>query len=124
MDTLRASARADMAEKSSARASKAAAQNAQHANANGTIAAPAEKQEPPAPPPPVHTHHEGSFQLTLSASLSPSEVQAQMGTQQHAPPAPSPWAAAGGRAYAPEQLQHQSFLRTPQIVGGGQASPR
>ncbi|KAJ6507975.1 hypothetical protein C8R47DRAFT_1100181 [Mycena vitilis] len=116
MDTLRASARADIAEKSGSRGNKAAA-----------AAAPSAEPPPPPPPPAPPAHHEGSFQLTLSASLSPSEVQAQM---QHAPPPPpqsaaSVWATGGvQRAYAPEQLQHQSFLRTPQLVGGGQASPR
>ncbi|KAJ7707546.1 hypothetical protein B0H17DRAFT_1156169 [Mycena rosella] len=110
MDTLRASARADMAQKASNKAS-----GRKHAPAP----VPEAPQDPPPPPPPP-AHHEGSFQLTLAA-LSPSEVQAQMG---HAPPpAPAPaWASGAQRAYAPEQLQHQSFMRTPQIAG--QASPR
>ncbi|KAJ6531956.1 hypothetical protein B0H19DRAFT_1214221 [Mycena capillaripes] len=123
MDTLRASARADMAEKSSARANKqAAAQAAAAASASASASTQGQaQQDAPPPPPPPPAHHEGSFQLTLSsASLSPSEVQAQMA---HAPPPPPPQPWAAQRAYAPEQLQHQSFLRTPQIVGG-QASPR
>jgi hypothetical protein len=113
MDTLRASARADMAQKT---ASKSLGRGKQ---APAAVPPASDTQDPTVPPP---AHHEGSFQLTL-ASLSPSEVQAQMG---HAPPPPPPppaWGANGAqRAYAPEQLQHQSFIRTPQTVG--QTSPR
>ncbi|KAJ7031416.1 GATA-4/5/6 transcription factor [Mycena alexandri] len=125
MDTLRASARADQAEKSSARANKqaaAAANKASFSASNAATAAASDSAQPPPPPPPL-SHHEGSFQLTLAPSLSPSEVQAQMGARAHVPPPPPPTAWATQRAYAPEQLQHQSFLRTPQVVGG-QASPR
>ncbi|KAJ7158601.1 GATA-4/5/6 transcription factor [Mycena filopes] len=122
MDTLRASARADQAEKSSARANKAAAAAGGNASSSSKTAA-SNSTQPPAPPPPL-SHHEGSFQLTLAPSLSPSEVQAQMGARAHVPPPPPPTAWATQRAYAPEQLQHQSFLRTSQAVGGGQASPR
>jgi hypothetical protein len=133
MDTLRASARAEQGEKSSR---KAAQQQHQHpppppapSESGGQAPDPA-----PLPPPPVMTtqaHHEGSFQLTLATTttLSPSEVQAQMHAQPPPPPPPTTaitWATQG---YAPQQLelqhQHQSsFLRTPQIVGPGQASPR
>ncbi|KAJ7773459.1 GATA-4/5/6 transcription factor [Mycena metata] len=124
MDTLRASARADQAEKSSARANKqaAAANKASFNSGSSNGAAASDSAQPPPPPPPL-SHHEGSFQLTLAPSLSPSEVQAQMGARAHVPPPPPPTAWAPQRAYAPEQLQHQSFLRTPQVVGG-QASPR
>ncbi|KAJ7455312.1 hypothetical protein B0H11DRAFT_1926181 [Mycena galericulata] len=116
MDTLRASARADMA-------SKAAKGTPRSKNAPPALVlpAPAPGQGPGSdapPPPPQPAHHEGSFQLTLGPALSPSEVQAQMHS---APPPPvsSGWATSGTqRAYAPEQLQHQSFMRT------GQTSPR
>lgn len=115
MDTLRASARADMASKASSKAARK--------HAASTSAAP-DGQDANAPPPPAPpAHHEGSFQLQIAA-LSPSEVQAQMGRAPAPVPAPSPWAAGGAqRAYAPEQLQHQSFMRTSQIAGG-QTSPR
>ncbi|KAJ7261808.1 hypothetical protein B0H12DRAFT_337510 [Mycena haematopus] len=124
MDTLRASARAEQGEKSSRKAAQQ-----QHT----TVSASSDgAQDPPAPPPPPTTqaHHEGSFQLTLATTtLSPSEVQAQMHAQPPPPPAPGASATWATQGYAPKQLelqhQHQSsFLRTPQIVGAGQASPR
>lgn len=115
MDTLRASARAEQGEKSSRKGGSAA----QH---HPPPAAPEEAQDAAAPPPPTtQAHHEGSFQLTL-ATLSPSELQAQMHAQPPPPPVTSAWAST--RTFAPDQLQHQSFLRTPQVVGAGQASPR
>ncbi|KAJ6623959.1 hypothetical protein B0H10DRAFT_1943466 [Mycena sp. CBHHK59/15] len=121
MDTLRASARADMAEKSQARANKqAAAADRDKEKQQRQQQQP--QQAPPPPPPPVAQHHEGSFQLTMSA-ISPSEVQAQMPSHPHPPPMTA-WAGGATRGYAPEQLQHQSFMRTPQVVGGGQSSPR
>ncbi|KAJ7126841.1 hypothetical protein C8R44DRAFT_851315 [Mycena epipterygia] len=116
MDTLRASARADMAQKSAGKSL-----TRKHAATPAPAPAPAQQQDPP-PPPPVAAHYEGSFQLTGATALSPSEVQAQMAHAPHPPPTTA-WAASGAqRAYAPEQLQHQSFMRTPQIVG--QTSPR
>ncbi|KAJ6576659.1 hypothetical protein DFH09DRAFT_1031424 [Mycena vulgaris] len=113
MDTLRASARADMAQKAATKTG-----GRKHAASSSSAVSEGQDAPPPPPPPAPPAHHEGSFQLTL-ASLSPSEVQAQMG---HAPPPPPPSAWAPGRTYAPEQLQHQSFMRTPQTVA--QASPR
>lgn len=116
MDTLRASARADMAQKSAGKSL-----TRKHAATPAPAPAPPQQQDPP-PPPPVAAHYEGSFQLTSATALSPSEVQAQMAHAPHPPPTTA-WAGSGAqRAYAPEQLQHQSFMRTPQIVG--QASPR
>ncbi|KAJ7761937.1 hypothetical protein DFH07DRAFT_1020087 [Mycena maculata] len=114
MDTLRASARADMASKLGVKGLT------RGKNAPPPTAAPGQGADaPPQQPPPPPAHHETSFQVTLAGpALSPSEVQAQM--HGAAPQAPA-WAASAGapqRAYAPEQLQHQSFMRT------GQASPR
>ncbi|KAJ6513074.1 hypothetical protein C8R45DRAFT_813556 [Mycena sanguinolenta] len=132
MDTLRASARAEQGEKSSRKAASVA--HNQHANAPAPSQAGGQEQDaPPLPPPPPLTtqaHHEGSFQLTLApTTLSPSEVQAQMHAQPLPPPAPNTAPAWSSQGYAPKQLelQHQqqsSFLRTAQIVGAGQASPR
>ncbi|KAJ7650092.1 GATA-4/5/6 transcription factor [Roridomyces roridus] len=129
MDTLRASARADMAAKLAAKAGNRAAKN-------GTTAAlPTPSDDIPPPPAPPATH-QGSFQVTFAPpppppppssssssaptgpALSPSEVQAQMHNPVPPPTLPPPpvsaaaWSASGQRTYAPEQLQHQSFVRT------------
>ncbi|KAK7033261.1 hypothetical protein R3P38DRAFT_2921681 [Favolaschia claudopus] len=117
MDTLRASARAEQGEKAN-RGSKAGAPASTGSVAPRSSGSAKETAIQPTPPTP-QSHHEGSFQLTLTPAptLSPSEVQAQMQAQPPQPPAPpiTSWATSQ-RTFAPEQLQHQSFVRTPQVA--------
>ncbi|CAK5269330.1 unnamed protein product [Mycena citricolor] len=117
MEALRASAKADLAEKSA----RKSAQQSQ---------TPAEKTQMPAP---SHSHHEGTFQVTFS-TIGPADVQAQLNGRangsvkaEQAGPPPGPAAAAApmmtttttswatARNYTPDQ--QPSFIRA-------NASPR
>lgn len=120
MDTLRASARAaDLTDKPRSKRSQQSAE-------------PTSPMESAKPLP--QQHHQGSFQVvamipqTLAASNPPhsetSRVQPQhtiqampQSTSSMAVP-PPPWATAvppaATRTYAPDQLQHQSFIRSSQ----------
>lgn len=129
MDTLRASARAaDLADKTHARAPK---QPPAPAHRAADSASPREHAKP------LPQHHQGSFQLVPIMTSGPAAADA--GARMHGPsgmpPAlpvpPPPWATgapaagSGARGYVPEQLQHQSFMRTSQHVAApGHASPR
>ncbi|RDB26357.1 hypothetical protein Hypma_006747 [Hypsizygus marmoreus] len=118
METLRASARAaDLADKSHGRSKR-----------SQPSIEPISPMESGKPLP--QQHHQGSFQLipmmpqdpSSSAHAEPNRVSSQphQGMAQSgsmAAPAP-PWqtnvpsSAPGTRSYAPDQLQHQSFMRT------------
>ncbi|KAG5647330.1 hypothetical protein DXG03_000398 [Asterophora parasitica] len=121
METLRASARAaDIADKSHSRPKH---------GSRSQQSAPTSPMETGKPLP--QQHHQGSFQLVTmmppepSSSADPARVVQQQppphGLQQQpgamGVPAP-PWTTSAqpsgpaSRGYAPEQLQHQSFLRT------------
>ncbi|KAF8896119.1 hypothetical protein BD779DRAFT_562732 [Infundibulicybe gibba] len=123
MDTLRASARAaDLADKSHPRSSKQQASQSEPAS-------PMESEHQQQQQQPQQQHHQGSFQLSMmtpdhNSSSTPSESgRVALQTMQQpssggmALPQPSwgggpPSSASGGRGYPPEQLQHQSFMRT------------
>ena len=137
MDTLRASARAaDLADKTHSRSSKQQASQPHHMS-ESTSPVDHAKQPP--------QHHQGSFQLVsmmtsgsnTSAPSEASPVQVQQPQQVMPPPSsgsmsvpPPPWATSappslsGGRGYAPDQLQHQSFMRTSQHGKSNHTSPR
>ncbi|KAG6821325.1 hypothetical protein H0H93_000186 [Arthromyces matolae] len=121
LETLRASARAaEVSEKSSSRS--------KHAKQSNDVTSPMETGKPL-----PQQHHQGSFQLmpmVVAQDTTPSESNRapppppppQQQQQQHTPissaPPPAPWSTSVHpsstiRAYAPEQLQHQSFMRTP-----------
>jgi hypothetical protein len=120
MDTLRASARAaDLSDKPRSKRSQ-------------------QSDEPTSPmesaKPLPQQHHQGSFQVVpmLPQNLTPStphpepsRVPAQhtiqaMSQSTSIPVPPPPWAttvpppSAAARGYAPDQLQHQSFIRSSQ----------
>ena len=137
MDTLRASARAaDNVDKTqtqqlSDQPSMQVDESTTTSPANHT------KQLPPQPPPSQpqsqQQHHQGSFQLVQVMTSSggnappppppsvppPTSVIPPPNAAQMPVPTP-PWAASGtpasapgsGRVYAPDQLSHQSFMRT------------
>jgi hypothetical protein len=124
LETLRASARAADMDKNQRKASRSQ---------------PSEPTSPSEAGKPLpQQHHQGSFQLipmmpppqesapppTVAASepnRAPSHPQQHPPPHQGMPqnmvgaiPPPPPWSTAPPqRGYAPEQLQHQSFLRTP-----------
>jgi hypothetical protein len=133
MDTLRASARAaDLADKTHSRSSK---QQASQSNHMSDSSSPVEHAKQPP------QHHQGSFQLVPMMTSGPTvppeagPIQVQQAQQVMAPPnsasmtvPPSPWATpappvSGGRGYAPDQLQHQSFMRTSQHAKSNHTSP-
>lgn len=122
IETLRASARAaDMAEKSQSRPKPAQMQVNQ-----STSPLEQAKQLP--------QHHQGSFQL-VSVMPTPAPGETGRGDQSMAPPSDNaapmtsvttwststPSSNAGRRSYPPDQLQHQSFMRTSHSNG---PSPR
>lgn len=122
METLRASARAaDLADKSHSRSK-------QNSRSQQSIE-PTSPMETGKPLP--QQHHQGSFQVMPMMPPEPSPTShsdsgrsSQQSHQGMQPPPPSmaapapPWStstqpsAPGARNYAPEQLQHQSFMRT------------
>jgi hypothetical protein len=129
MDTLRASARAaDLTDKPRSKRSQ-------------------QSTEPTSPmdstKPLPQQHHQGSFQVvtmipqTVSSNPpEPSRVSSQQHTLQQTMSQssgsmsvpPPPWATAvpppATRGYAPDQLQHQSFIRSSQHSAVTQPSPR
>lgn len=141
MDTLRASARAaDLADKSHSRSKASRSQQSIE---------PTSPMEPGKPLP--QQHHQGSFQLVqmMPQDLAPPPPhpepirvpppQQQQHSHQSMPQSasslsaapPPPWAtnvpsssAGGARGYAPDQLQHQSFMRTSQHPTATHTSPR
>lgn len=140
MDTLRASVRAaDLADKSHSRSKASRSQQSIE---------PTSPMEPGKPLP--QQHHQGSFQLVqmMPQDLAPppphpEPIRVPPPQQQHSHPSmpqstsslsaapPPPWAtnvpsssAGGARGYAPDQLQHQSFMRTSQHPTATHTSPR
>jgi hypothetical protein len=114
IETLRASARAaDMAEKSQSRPKSTQMQVDQSTS-------PPEQSKQLSP-----QHHQGSFQL-VSVMPSSGHADTGRGDQAMAPPdnttsmptSVPPWSAstpsssAGRRSFPPDQIQHQSFMRT------------
>jgi len=136
MDTLRASARAaDNVDKTQTQ--QLSDQPSMQVDESTTSPANHTKQLPPQPPPSQpqsqQQHHQGSFQLVQVMTSSggnappppppsvppPTSVIPPPNAAQMPVPTP-PWAASGtpasapgsGRVYAPDQLSHQSFMRT------------
>lgn len=134
METLRASARAaDLADKPRSKQAPRAQQSV----------------EPASPPdvgkPLPQQHHQGSFQVVTMApqeltltpahpdatrvrSQQPLQAMPQNPSSMSAPPPPwatsTPSSVTGARGYAPDQLQHQSFMRTSQNSVANTTSPR
>jgi len=133
MDTLRASARAaDLSDKPHGRSSKQSASQSQSQpqQANETTSPTESGKQLP-------QHHQGSFQLVpvIPPSSNAPPPGSDMGSRQvmsapnsaPMPVPPPPWAtpaSSGGRGYAPDQLQHQSFIRTSQHATSNGTSPR
>ncbi|KAF8071798.1 hypothetical protein FPV67DRAFT_1747001 [Lyophyllum atratum] len=132
METLRASARAaDVADKSHSRS--------KHNSRSQQSTEPTSPLETGKPLP--QQHHQGSFQLAImppdppsSASTDsgrvPSQQQPHQGMQSPmSVPAP-PWSNSvqsstpAARGYAPDHLQHQSFMRTSHPTTNHNTSPR
>lgn len=129
LETLRASARAaDVSDKTQPR------KGVSRSNQSIEPASPMETGQPP-------QHHQGSFQLVSmlpqESAVSSESIHAptQPAHQNTAPPPgsltvpPPPWATSvaptSGRGYAPEHLQHQSFMRSSQHPSStAHASPR
>jgi hypothetical protein len=129
MDTLRASARAaDLTDKPRSKRSQQSAE-------------PTSPMESAKPLP--QQHHQGSFQVVTmmpqnlasnTPQSEPSRVPSQHTIQtmpqstSSMPVPPPPWATvpspAATRGYAPDQLQHQSFIRSSQHSAVTNTSPR
>jgi hypothetical protein len=149
MDTLRASTRAnDIIDKNISRTSKQSTSQSQSAD-ESTSPTEHAKQLPPHPPPPLqqqqhhhHHHHQGSFQLVPVMTTNGPPPNSDIGNRVHGQQGqsvitsqntgsmsvpPPPWATSaspGGRGYAPDQIQHQSFMRTSHHPTPNGTSPR